>query len=113
MSRGLAYNRDVSERKAKHKKHIAEDIYGWEWYHNLHQYSKNKVHCSCPCCSAKTNTKKYKSRGPVDGNRHSMVPSGPGSKNWKHSDRIKKERMDEHEKEIQKENASATLSLVA
>lgn len=87
MSRGLAYNRDVSERKAKYKKHIAEDIYGWEWYHNLHQYSKNKVHCSCPCCSAKTNTAKYKSRGPVDPNRHhSMKSSGTSKKNWRFSD---------------------------
>lgn len=100
MSRGLAYNRDVSRRKALHKQYIAETIYGWAWYHNLHQYSKNKVHCSCPSCSVKTNTKKYKSRGPVDEKCHSMTPSGPSSKNWKHSDLIKKVRMDEQEKEV-------------
>jgi len=27
------------------------------WYDNLHEYSKNKIHCSCPLCSAKTNNK--------------------------------------------------------
>ena len=21
-----------------------------DWYDNLHQYSKNKIHCSCPMC---------------------------------------------------------------
>ena len=26
-------------------------------YRNLHQYSKNKIHCSCPMCSAKTRNK--------------------------------------------------------
>lgn len=26
-------------------------------YDNLHQYSKNKIHCSCPLCSNKTNNK--------------------------------------------------------
>ena len=30
------------------------------FYKNLHQYSKNKIHCSCPLCSAKTNNKKNK-----------------------------------------------------
>ncbi len=27
------------------------------WYNNLHQYSKNKIHCSCPLCRCKTNDK--------------------------------------------------------
>ena len=25
------------------------------WYRHLHQYSKNKIHCSCPLCRCKTN----------------------------------------------------------
>ena len=33
------------------------------WYSNLHQYSKNKIHCSCPLCSCKTNNKKRKFYG--------------------------------------------------
>lgn len=31
----------------------------------LHMYSKNKIHCSCPMCAAKTNTRVYKSKGPI------------------------------------------------
>ena len=45
-----AHNRDVSRRKALRKRRIAREICGWEMYDNLHQYSKNKVHCSCPMC---------------------------------------------------------------
>jgi hypothetical protein len=29
-------------------------------YKNLHQYSKNKIHCSCPMCSAKTRNKGHR-----------------------------------------------------
>lgn len=58
-----AYNRDVSKRKALRKRRIAKEIYhnwsnaDWEYYDNLHQYSKNKIHCSCPMCSSKTRNK--------------------------------------------------------
>ena len=52
-----AHNRDVSRRKALRKRRIAREICGWEMYDNLHQYSKNKIHCSCPMCSAKTRNK--------------------------------------------------------
>jgi hypothetical protein len=56
-----AYNRDVSRRKALRKRRIAEEVYygGKEhpYYDNLHQYSKNKIHCSCPSCSSKTRNK--------------------------------------------------------
>lgn len=50
--------------KAIRKKKIADAIYPigdektWEYYSNLHQYSKNKIHCSCPMCSAKTRRNK-------------------------------------------------------
>ena len=59
-----AYNRDVSIRKALHKKRLAKKIYGshWEYYDNLHQYSKNKIHCSCPLCSVKTRNKGRRSK---------------------------------------------------
>lgn len=56
-------NREVSFRKARRKRRIARDIYhawhedDWQYYNNLHQYSKNKIHCSCPCCSTKTRNK--------------------------------------------------------
>ena len=59
-----AYNRDVSRRKALRKRRIAEEVYygGKEhpYYDNLHQYSKNKIHCSCPCCSTKTRNKGHR-----------------------------------------------------
>ena len=67
-----AENRDVSRRKALRKRRIARDIYrcwasliengGWEYYDNLHQYSKNKIHCSCPLCSQKTKNKGKRAR---------------------------------------------------
>ena len=69
-----AHNRDVSRRKALRKRRIAREICGWEMYDNLHQYSKNKIHCSCPLCRAKTNMKNMKWK------------SGNEAKNWKHSD---------------------------
>ena len=31
-------------------------------YDNLHQYSKNKIHCSCPMCSTKTRNKGHRRR---------------------------------------------------
>ena len=49
-----ARNRDLSRRKALRKRRIAREICGWEYYDNLHQYSKNKIHCSCGLCRAKT-----------------------------------------------------------
>ena len=56
-SRG--YNRDVSIRKVLRKRRISRQVY-WDdidYYDNLHQYSKNKIHCSCPECSPKTRNK--------------------------------------------------------
>ena len=56
--RSQAYNRDVSIRKALRKRRIAREVYydgdTHPYYNNLHQYSKNKIHCSCFMCSAKT-----------------------------------------------------------
>lgn len=49
-----AERRKNSFAKAKHKQNICRHNYGWEWYDNLHQYADNKIHCSCPLCSAKT-----------------------------------------------------------
>ena len=46
--------------KARRKQLICKKIYGWEYYDNLHQYSKNKIHCSCPMCATKTNGKHIK-----------------------------------------------------
>lgn len=55
-------NRRRSILKALRKKRIDRDIYSYldrshGYYNNLHQYSKNKIHCSCPMCAAKTKNK--------------------------------------------------------
>ena len=54
--RETAEKRHNDWKKAIRKKKII-NAYGWDYYDNLHQYSKNKIHCSCPMCSQKTNNK--------------------------------------------------------
>ena len=44
-------------KKALRKQDIIQSHHGLNWYDNLHQYSKNKIHCSCPMCRCKTNDK--------------------------------------------------------
>lgn len=51
-------NRFNSHNKALRKYKI--DLLRWSFhpmYDNLNQYSKNKIHCSCPLCSTKTRNK--------------------------------------------------------
>ena len=64
--RGRSYNRDISYRKAQHKKYISNHFWmcanNHPYYDNLHQYSKNKIHCSCPMCSPKTKNKGKRAR---------------------------------------------------
>ena len=50
------------------------------YYKHLHEYSKNKIHCSCPMCSAKTRNK---------GSRKSWAPA----LNYKPSDRRRVDSM--------------------
>lgn len=56
MYRTSAERRHNDWTKAIRKRRIAKEVYafGENWYDNLHQYSKNKIHCSCPICSMKT-----------------------------------------------------------
>ena len=88
-----AYNRDVSRRKALRKQRIAREIYydGEEhpYYNNLHQYSKNKIHCSCPMCSPKTRNK-----GRRDGKNYAR------SLNYKPSELKRQISMDDAELEF-------------
>lgn len=51
--RSRAKTRHNCWRKALRKRRIIRQ-YGIEYYDNLHQYSKNKIHCSCPICSRET-----------------------------------------------------------
>lgn len=67
-------NRRRSILKALRKRKIDQEIYcyyyrdGGGFYDNLHQYSKNKIHCSCPMCSAKTRNKGHsRHKGMVPG----------------------------------------------
>lgn len=84
-----AYNRDVSRRKALRKRRIDKQhqyYYGWRpYYDNLHQYSKNKVHCSCSMCSAKTRNK---------GRRRNKNGNYSKSLNYSHADLMRMLAMD-------------------
>jgi hypothetical protein len=82
-------NRRRSIVKALRKRRIDNDIYGRysvSYYDNLHQYSKNKIHCSCPMCSSKTRNK-------GNSKRHGMTPSI----NYKISDIRKIQRLEYEE----------------
>lgn len=74
MARTRAWRRYKDYTKAKRKRGIDLNSYWWYykpkdlmtfwidgrrcgWYDNLHQYSKNKIHCSCPDCSPRTRNK--------------------------------------------------------
>jgi len=57
------YSKDMTRAKRRkedwhhaiHKKKISSRYAGnYGWYKHLHEYSKNKIHCSCPICSGKT-----------------------------------------------------------
>ena len=64
MARTRAWRRYKNYTKARRKHNInksyhwyyndAEGLHFYPWYPNLHQYSKNKIHCSCPMCRRKT-----------------------------------------------------------
>ena len=87
------YNRDVSRRKAIRKKRLAKEICwsppGWEYYDNLHQFSKNKIHCSCGMCSTKTRNKGKRNKK----NYHRAI-------NYKGSDMRKMISMDDQMEEF-------------
>ena len=51
--RHLDYIKAIRKRRIDHE----VDPNFPDWYNNLHQYSKNKIHCSCPMCSQKTNNR--------------------------------------------------------
>lgn len=91
-SRSRAYNRDVSKRKALRKKRISDNFWphasDYPYYDNLHQYSKNKIHCSCPLCSQKTKNKGKRARKNYN-----------PTHNYKASDLRKKVAMDLQEEE--------------
>ena len=83
-------NRYLSKKKALRKRKIDRQISydgSHEMYDNLHQYSKNKIHCSCAHCSAKTRNK---------GKKRITKRYAP-SINYKPSDLRKQQAMDYQE----------------
>ena len=62
MTRDRGEKRKIDFTHALRKKNKAETIglnKNCPYYDNLHQYSKNKIHCSCPICSGKTSKNGY------------------------------------------------------
>ncbi len=57
MNRSRAYYRDVRKRAIHHKKHISRHYWNYKFDG---QYSKGKVYCSCPDCSAKSSRHGFK-----------------------------------------------------
>jgi hypothetical protein len=50
MSHTKQQTRENTWKHAIRKRRIAREVLKWDYYNNLHQYSKNKIHCSCPLC---------------------------------------------------------------
>ena len=87
-----AYTRTKSWTKALRKYHIDRAVSPRSlppMYSNLHQYADNKIHCSCPMCSEKTNNK----------NRNGARGWEP-SKNWSITDKRKLENMENQIEEL-------------
>ena len=86
-----AYTRAKSYSKAMRKYHIDRDVSAGRWplyYNNIHQYADNKIHCSCPMCSTKTN------------NKHGRANKWEPAKNWSIADKRKLENMESQVEEL-------------
>ena len=53
MNRTRSYRRAIRNRKIARKKKICKQLYwiGANWFEHDGQYSKGKIHCSCPMCT--------------------------------------------------------------
>ena len=105
MSRPRAWRRYKDYTKAKRKREIDLNVSFYDleqynnpfyphylqfgMYNNLHQYSKNKIHCSCPWCSPRTRNK----------GRHRDKKNYAPSINYSMMDLKKQQSMDADEKE--------------
>ena len=45
-----AARRKKDTAKAMRKRRLCREVHGNDWYKSLHEYSKNKIHCSCGMC---------------------------------------------------------------
>lgn len=92
MNRSRSFYREMRAKHIRRKKSIAQHCWrNWELPFDG-MYSKEKIHCSCPMCSTKTRNKKYKRRH-LHGNYYPSI-------NWKHSDKVKIEGMNQDLKEF-------------
>ena len=78
------YHREMREKHIKRKKRIANSYHHPFTLKFDGMYSKGKIHCSCPMCANKTNTKHLGKIG---------ISYSPKLKNWKHSDLVRIEAM--------------------
>lgn len=76
---------DFKKAKRKAKIDLARSCDGVPWYDNLHQYSKNKIHCSCRLCRGKdyfgrhiTTEQEIKSRDEMDVELEELETEGEG-----------------------------------
>ena len=95
MNRGQRRKLNIS--KALRKKKISEEVGHIIYYDNLHQYSKNKIHCSCPSCSglSKTNSKRV-NKGGINSRGRNLgfgTTNHRKGKNWSMADLKQIERM--------------------
>lgn len=97
--RNTAEKRHNDWSKAIRKRKIVEEVYGWSegWYDNLHQYSCNKIHCSCGMCSRLNKTNNHGHRRKIAGN---YAPS----KNWSINDQRRINEMEDQLEEVSEDN---------
>ena len=98
MKHDKSYSRDQDYRHAVKRRRIDRELssYIWhDWYNNLHQYSKNKIHCSCGLCACKTNGSRAR--------RHSCHTTEP-AENWSTRDRRQIEDQENQLDELETEN---------
>jgi len=86
--RNAAEKRHNDWKKAIRKRRIVREVYRWDtdWYDNLHQFSKNKIHCSCGMCSRYRKTNNRGRKRKINGN-YAL------SKNWSIQDEKRIEEM--------------------
>ena len=89
--RAHAEKRHNDWKKAIRKRKIDREVQGTagtqhDLYDNLHQYSKNKIHCSCPLCRGKT------------AKRRQVL--GSSNKNWTIADQRQIDEMKEQQEEF-------------
>lgn len=93
MNRDKNYYRKMRAKHIRRKKKITDSICynGWGYEYDG-MYDKGKIHCSCPSCSQKTNNK---------GKHRLKHGNYAPSKNWKHSDLQKIQKMENEIKEYE------------